>query len=189
MNLKRICAAVAISALPCFCASATNDLGTTLAQHPAWLQRRIHWERAPRDVNPNLSAGAATVLYFSRDGRFGMLSGTVYKQNHRVSVSNGDSESIYKGTWTATGNSVHVVYQLIYHDVRIVDEKLPGPEQTVDFSLETNGKLLKVKAAHGLNLSGFEYEIDPEFSTENLTSQFSFADRVIQGENSDAKPR
>jgi hypothetical protein len=89
----------------------------------------------------------------------------------------------------ATGNGVHVTYQLIYHDIKVVGEKLPGPEQTVDFSLERDGRLLKVNAAHGLNLGGFEYEINPGFSTENLASQFSFADRVSKGENSNAKLR
>ena len=178
-----------MSVLLSSCVSATNEIATIFAEHPAWLQRRIHWERAPRDANPNLSAGAATVLYFSRDGRFGMLSGTVYKQSHRISVSNGDSESIYKGTWTASGNSVHVIYQLIYHDIRIAGEKLPGPEQTVDLSLEHGGKLLKVNSARGLNFEGYEYEINSAFWTENLASQFSFADHVSQAENPNVKPR
>ena len=128
------------------------------------------------------------MLYFSSDGRFEMLSGTVYKQNHKISVSNGDSESIYRGKWTAAGNSVHVIYQLIYHDLRIVGEELPGPEQTLDLSLEHDGKLLKVRSARGLNLEGYEYEINLAFSTENLDSQFSFADHVSQGENSNPKP-
>jgi len=188
VNLKRICAAVAILASPWFCALATDETPTILDQHPAWLQRKIHWERAPRDVNPSLSAGAATVLYFGPDGRFWMLSGTVYKQNHLISVSNGDSESIFKGNWKANGDSVHVVFRLIYHDIRIAGESLPGPDLMMDFRLEQHRKLLKVKAASGIDLVGFEYEVNPEFSTKNLVSQFSFADHVSEGD-SKASPK
>jgi hypothetical protein len=128
------------------------------------------------------------VLYFGSDGHFRMLSGTVYKQNHKISVSNGDSESLYGGRWTATGNVVHVTYQLIFHDIKLEGEKLPGPEQTVDFSLDRDGRVLAVKAVHGLKLSGFEYEINSEFSSENLASQFSYGDHVSQEESSKAKP-
>jgi hypothetical protein len=157
-------------------------------QSPVWLQRGIHWERAPRDVNPKLSAGGATVLYFAMDGRFGMLSCTVYKQNGTISVSNGDSESIYRGKWAVAGNVVHVTYQLIRHDIRIIGEKLPGPEQTMDFIVKRNKGVLKVARWRGLNLEGFEYEVNPKLATSNLVSHLSFSDPVDPGLDGSGKP-
>jgi hypothetical protein len=38
-----------------------------------WLTRDIQWEKVPRNYNPHLSTGLATILYFRADGRFGMM--------------------------------------------------------------------------------------------------------------------
>jgi hypothetical protein len=129
--------------------AASDNLPELLKKEPAWLQKGIKWERAPRDVNPNLSVGSAITLYFAKDGNFTLLSGTVYKQDHKISASVGDSESIYKGTWVVDGNSIHVTYRLVYHDIRVADEDLPGSVRGVDFRWGSATHSLKAYGSRG----------------------------------------
>ena len=100
-----------------------------LKKQPIWLQKQIAWEKAPKDVDPALSAGAAVTLYFGDRGDFRMLSGTVYKRKGKIS----DSESIWKGKWVTDGSRIQVEFQLSYHDIRVQGEQLPGPFQRVVF--------------------------------------------------------
>ncbi len=50
---------------------------------------------APRKVNPKLSSRLAVVIYFREDGKFGILSGTFYRQDRKITASAGDSESVF----------------------------------------------------------------------------------------------
>ncbi len=95
-----------------------------------WATRDVKWEKAPAEINPNLSAGRATILYFRSDGRFGLMYCLLLRVPKSIAVSRGDGQVIYEGSWVQDRNTVRVRYRLVYRTVRIVGEKLPGPEIT-----------------------------------------------------------
>ena len=143
----------------------------------------MKWEKAPREINPKLSAAAATMVYFAGNGEFGLLSGTVYKEAHRISASAGDGESVYVGTWSADGNTIRVIYQLIYHDIRAVGEQLPGPAQKVNFQFDQATRLLKASGSTGLKLDGWEYEINLELSKATVEAQLGIGMKFGKSDN------
>jgi len=151
-----------------------EDLSSLLKKQPMWLQTRIKWEKAPRDVNPNLSAGAAVTIYFGDGGDFRMLSGTVYKQNGKISASQGDSESIWKGKWALSGEKIRVQFRLIYHDIRMQGENLPGPVQEVTFEFASTGRLLKASGSTGVKLDGLEFEVNSMLAPSTVEEQIRF---------------
>ncbi len=95
-----------------------------------WITKNVKWEKAPKDYNPNLSTGSATVLYFKSDGRFGMMHCRLNKGPNYLVVSNGDGQVVLEGTWEARPEGMEVHYRLMMTSVpRIPPETLPGPEQ------------------------------------------------------------
>jgi hypothetical protein len=160
---------------------AAEDFSGLLRKQPVWMQRQIKWERAPRSVNPKLSAGPAVTLYFGADGDFRMLSGTVYKLDGTISASQGDSESIWKGKWVLNGDSIHVSFQLIYHDIRMLGEQLPGPMQEATFQFQKGGKSLKARGSTGLKLDGFEFEVNSMLSGSSVEEQIRFGGPLGHG--------
>jgi hypothetical protein len=176
MKLIRLVAACSLCVLGPWTAHGQSQAAGILSANPVWLQRGIHWERAPRTINPKLSAGAATVLYFSPGGRFRMFSGTVHKQDGIISASTGDSRSLFEGTWELRDRTVFIKYRLMEHDIRIAGEALPGPEQTLNAILEPKRKVIKVTESRGLNFRGHQYEVNPRLSTPSLAAHFPFLD-------------
>jgi hypothetical protein len=183
MKLIRLVAAFSLCVLGPWSTHGQAQAARILSANPVWLQRGIHWERAPRTINPKLSAGAATILYFSTDGRFRMFSGTVYKQDGLISASAGDARSLFEGTWELRDSTIFIKYRLMDHDIRVVGEVLPGPEQILNASLEPKRNLIKVTESRGLNFRGYQYEVNPRFSSPSLTAHFSFLDFSRQAPN------
>lgn len=98
----------------------------------AWVSMD-RWEAAPKDIQPDLRAAGAQILYFEADGTFTIWSGTLYSQNHHSpTISAGDGESLYSGTWKQTRSGPRIVMRKVYADLRINGENFPGPEQTLD---------------------------------------------------------
>lgn len=145
-----------------------------LKRQPLWLQKQVKWEKAPKDIDPALSAGAAVALYFGEGGDFRMLSGTVYKRKGSISASVGDSESIWKGKWVLDGEQIRVEFQLIYHDIRIQGEQLPGPIEHVTFRFEPQKRLLKANGSAVSKLDGWEFEINPMLVPNSVEQQIRF---------------
>lgn len=98
-----------------------------------WVTKNIEWKRAPRNYNPNLSTGPATVLYFRPDGRFGMMYCRLNRGPKYLVVSYGDGQVVFEGTWKAQPTGIAVRYRCVTTSVSSVPaEKLPGlAEMTV----------------------------------------------------------
>ena len=155
-----------------------QELLDLLTKQPILLQAHIKWEKAPRKVDPKLSAGSAVTICFCAGSDFWMLSGTVYKKEGKISASAGDSESIWKGKWTLSGGSVRAQFRVIYHDVRIEGEIIPGPVQEVTFEFEPKGRVLKASGSTGLRLDGMSFEISPLLVPGSVEEQWRFGDSV-----------
>ena len=160
-----------------------ENLAGLVERQPFWLQQRIKWEKAPKDIDTALSAGAAVTLYFGPGGDFRMLSGTVYKRNGSISASEGDSESIWKGKWVLDGEQIQVQFQLIYHDIRIQGEHLPGSIERVTFRFEPKKRLLKANGSTGIKLDGREFGINPMLVLSSVEQQIRFGGSIGKSPN------
>jgi len=159
---------MALLALPL---AATGKLSELLSRNPIWLQTPIQWERAPRDVNPKSSAAFAVAVYFRDDGKFGMISGTFYRQDGKITASAGDSESVCHGKWTLQGEKIHVTYQLVYRDLKIEGQSLPGPLNEMDFWWDEKKKELKVSGAKDGRLHSERFAVNPALSNAGVEAQ------------------
>ena len=80
------------------------------------------WDSAPREVNSDLRAAGAQIIYFEVDGAFTLWSGTLYSEaHHPPTISEGDAETLYSGVWTQTPAGPSVKMRKVYADVRMWD--------------------------------------------------------------------
>ena len=154
-----------------FLLSAKDDLQQLLPGNEVWLQKKLKWEPAPREIDPKLSAAAAVVVEFRADGKFGMFSGTVYRRNSKINLSEGDSESLYQGKWNLTEGGIHSTYQLVYHDIRLAGENLPGPVCEMNFRWDGQKHTLTVWGSPGIKLDGEEFVVNPALPKESAVRQ------------------
>jgi len=139
-----------------------------------WITKDILWEKAPKEINPNLSTGLATVLYFRSDGRFGLMHCRLNKGPNYLVVSNGDGQGISEGSWAAQATGIVVRYRLVFRTVlrRVPPEKLPGAEESTLIEITAKGELkmgdaIFVPAGDRLHSN----ELYPEFFTFRQTLQ------------------
>ena len=112
--------------------SLSLTLGRSNGEAPqgAWLQDGVKWTSAPPDINPHLQSGGAAVLYFKGDQSFALIYCTVGRiPNQYMTISHGDPQTLYLGTWKFHGDRIAAEYRLVSRTVRIVGENLPGPIQ------------------------------------------------------------
>jgi hypothetical protein len=153
---------------------AQSKSPTKFALNPYWLQQKISWQKAPPEIDSKLSAGSASAFYFGPDGTLKYWSGTVYKRGGLITVSVGDAETTGNGHWVFDGDTVHASFRKIYADVRLVGEKFPGAEQTLDLHFSPNGEQLLVTRATVKSFIGVVYEINPKLSTTSFDAQTHF---------------
>ena len=97
----------------------------------AWMSHG-KWNAAPKEVNRDLRAAGAQIIYFEADGEFTLWSGTLYSESHRLpTISEGDAETLYSGVWTQMPLGPTVKMRKVYADVRMKDEMMPSLEQIV----------------------------------------------------------
>lgn len=105
---------------------------------------RDRWAAAPKEVNPDLRAAGAQIIYFEADGAFTLWSGTVYSQRHEAAtISAGDSETLYSGHWTQSPSGLKISMKKVYADVRIIGETLPSQEEVLIGHLDGNRILFR----------------------------------------------
>lgn len=93
---------------------------------------RGRWNAAPKEVNRDLRAAGARVIYFEADGTFTLWSGTLYSEQHQPpTISEGDGETLYSGEWTQLPSGPKVKMRKVYADVTRVGEAIPSQEETV----------------------------------------------------------
>ena len=109
----------------------------------AWMSHG-RWEAAPKEVNRNLRATGAQVIYFEKDGTFTLWSGTLYSERHQSpTISEGDAETSYSGDWTELPSGPKVKMRKVYADVPRVGETIPSQEETVVAQQRTDRILFK----------------------------------------------
>jgi hypothetical protein len=82
-----------------------------------WIPVKLHWDHAPRSVDPHLSDSQVELLWFLSNGKLILMYCTIYRRMETWAVSAGDSEAVYSGSWKATGSTAEIAYRLIYRDV------------------------------------------------------------------------
>lgn len=114
---------LALTLVP-LCAAAPR----TMPSSGAWLQDGIRWRNAPKDINPRLQWGEASVLYFGEDHKFALISCIVIRvPNEYTTISHGDPRGVFLGTWEVDADRIDVRYRLVDRTIRVIGEKLPGP--------------------------------------------------------------
>lgn len=104
----------------------------------AWMSHG-KWDAAPKEVNRDLRAAGAQIIYFEADGAFTFWSGTLYSESHRPpTISVGDAQTLYSGVWTQQPLGPRVKMRKVYADVRMRDERMPGPEEIITTQQRTD---------------------------------------------------
>jgi len=94
----------------------------------AWLQDGIKWSKAPKEINPKLSSGRATITYFGPDHTFSLIYATVNRvQGEYEVICNGCGQVVYSGSWELAKKTIRVKYRLVSRTVQVSGEQLPGP--------------------------------------------------------------
>jgi hypothetical protein len=89
----------------------------------AWVLAKLHWQPAPAKVDRHLKSSQTEVLYFAKDTRFSLLDCTIYQRDASLTVSKGDAQGIYLGSWHLSGSDIVVKYQLAYRTIEILGKQ------------------------------------------------------------------
>ena len=109
----------------------------------AWVSQG-RWEAAPKEVNRDLRATGAQIIYFEADGSFTRWSGTLYSERHQsATISEGDAETLYSGKWTQLPSGPEIKMRKVYADVRMRDETIPSQEEVVSTQQRADRILFK----------------------------------------------
>ncbi len=101
----------------------------------AWVLLKLHWQPAPAKVDRHLKSSQAEVLYFANDGRFSLLDCTIYQRDASLTVSKGDAQGIYQGSWHLSGSDIAVKYKLAYRTIEILGKQSQEEEHNVALKL------------------------------------------------------
>jgi hypothetical protein len=82
----------------------------------AWVITNPDWQNS--EFHANQKWASAKVLCFFRDGRFGIVGGTLHQTDDQLEISYGDSQTVYFGSWKRTGNEITITYRVIYRDIQ-----------------------------------------------------------------------
>ncbi len=143
-------------------AAARAGAGDASAPRGAWVQEDVKWAKAPHSVVPHAEAGDAQVLYFGKDQTFALIECVLNRTaKGRETISAGDGQAIYAGSWSSEGESVGVSYRLISRTVGKVGEALPGPMQQASIKKIGEGEMVmgerKFRRAKDLDEEAEEY--------------------------------
>jgi hypothetical protein len=114
-----------------------SDIASTLSKHAVWITKAIKWEKAPKEINPNLSIGEATILCFAPGGYLGILNCRVTQIDGKLAVSVGDGYVVRQGQWKTDDDKIVLNHQLVYETLPPVQGRAyPGPEKVEFATLE-----------------------------------------------------
>jgi hypothetical protein len=106
----------------------------------AWIDSDLDWQAS--EFHKDKSWTVAKVLFFYEDGRFGMIDGTIIRTAREMVVSDGDSQTVYFGTWKRTESQVIVTYRLIYRDIQPLGGEKQNADQQDHFVVKGDGVIL-----------------------------------------------
>ena len=120
-----------------FCLLTRVASSQSVAPPGAWLQDKVKWQRAPKDINPKLRSGRAAVIYFWPNQSVSVLYATVTRVPKEYEViCNGCGQVVYCGTWELAEKSVKIKYQFVSRTVEVIGEQLPGPSKYGDAKIK-----------------------------------------------------
>jgi hypothetical protein len=99
----------------------------------AWVPVKLQWQPAPATVSRHLRSSQTEVLYLSADGTFAVIDCTIYEERKTLTVSKGDAQGVYLGTWRRAGSEVFVKYHLAYRTIEVSGKH--GQEEQREASL------------------------------------------------------
>jgi hypothetical protein len=109
-----------------------------------WIQNRLKWEKAPRQLQPRPETAPAAVLYFYPDHKFAFFYGLLLRYGKQTpGVSAGDGLAIYRGTWERVEDGVKVRYRLEERTIAKEGEKIPGDCMSGLIQFRNNGLLFQ----------------------------------------------
>jgi hypothetical protein len=111
--------------------AASVCLGQTKAKDVpgAWIVSNADWTQD--EFHKNERWTSAKVLFFFRDGRFGIVGGSVFQTGDRMEISYGDSQTVYFGSWKRTGAEIAVTYRNVYCDVCEIEKERVVQQETL----------------------------------------------------------
>jgi hypothetical protein len=95
--------------------TATPQLDTV------YMSRVSAWKVAPPEAEIEESSAGARVFMLSSDGKFSLVECTVRKFEGKVSISPGDGEKVYLGSWTKVSGEIQLKYVKILESISSVD--------------------------------------------------------------------
>jgi hypothetical protein len=102
--------------------SQTTDVTGT------WVPVELHWKSAPGAIDRDLKSSHTEVISLAENGRFAMMVCTIYRRGARLSVSEGDLQRVYLGTWRFVEPDIVARYQLASRTIDVAG-KQSGEEQ------------------------------------------------------------
>jgi hypothetical protein len=99
----------------------------TLQVSGAWCQTGIQWTKPPAELHRDERSAEAALLYFGPNSRFALIYGIVIQGSNWATLSHGDGQTVYLGTWTLDGTVIRIQYQLVSKTFLREGDKLPGP--------------------------------------------------------------
>jgi hypothetical protein len=139
----------------------TAGISPCSAQAPsmsgAWREARVKWTKPPAELHLNERQGEAGILYFASDHRFMLLYANVIQGPKAETVSHGDGQVVFLGTWQMEGGTLRANFRLVSRTVSIEGEALPGPIQKETVSLA--GTALMFRRKRFLRDTGLDDEL------------------------------
>lgn len=130
----------------------------------AWLSKPLQWTYPPKAAGLHERQAPAALLYFDADHDFVLLYASVIQQNHKYTISVGDGEHWYFGTWSGSGKIWRAEY-------RLVDESIHAPGHVIRGSFEPHALSFEGKT---LKLDQTKFERVPELD-EKMKSELAYA--------------
>jgi hypothetical protein len=87
----------------------------------AWIVSKVNWTQD--DFHKNQKWTTTEVLYFFRDGRFGIVQGSINQTDDKMEISYGDSQTVCFGSWKRTGAEINVTYRVVYCDICEIEKQ------------------------------------------------------------------
>jgi hypothetical protein len=108
----------------------------------AWRQESLRWIKAPAELHEQERSAEAALLYFGSDHRFALVYGTINQGTSWETLSHGDGQTVYLGTWVLDGPSILIDYQMVSKTFLREGDSLPGPKLKKTIQLRKRGDLL-----------------------------------------------
>jgi hypothetical protein len=146
-----------------------------------WRQKHIDWVKALKDIGYKQRAGSSGILRFSRDGSFTLIYTVIYQSPHYESLSQGDSWTIYFGTWKQNGDFIDVTYSLKYQDISVVgsDGKEICPPASETKQIRIRGRNLGFEDVVYIRSPRLEIGVNKTFSVPPGVPEFVCPQKTV----------